>query len=46
MRGLPNLSYREIIREFQRDGWVVVRQRGSHILRLAELEPAQFLNLL
>jgi predicted RNA binding protein YcfA (HicA-like mRNA interferase family) len=28
---VPVLSYREIVRALQRDGWVVVRQRGSHI---------------
>jgi predicted RNA binding protein YcfA (HicA-like mRNA interferase family) len=28
---VPVLSYREIIRALQRDGWVVVRQKGSHI---------------
>lgn len=28
---LPSLSFDRIIRAFQRDGWVVVRQRGSHI---------------
>jgi len=27
----PSLSYREVIRALQRDGWVVIRQRGSHI---------------
>ena len=31
MTQVPSLSYREIIHAFQRDGWVVVRQRGSHI---------------
>ena len=31
MTSIPILSYREIIRALQRDGWVVVRQRGSHI---------------
>ncbi|MDP2728563.1 MAG: type II toxin-antitoxin system HicA family toxin [Dehalococcoidia bacterium] len=31
MTSLPSLSYREVIRALQRDGWVVVRQRGSHI---------------
>ena len=31
MRGFPSLSYHEIVRALQRDGWVVVRQRGSHI---------------
>jgi predicted RNA binding protein YcfA (HicA-like mRNA interferase family) len=31
VRRVPSLSYREVIRGLQRDGWVVVRQRGSHI---------------
>ena len=31
MTSLPSRSYREIIRALQRDGWVVIRQRGSHI---------------
>jgi predicted RNA binding protein YcfA (HicA-like mRNA interferase family) len=28
---VPSLSYVEIVRALQRDGWTVVRQRGSHI---------------
>lgn len=28
---VPLLSYREIVHALQRDGWVVLRQRGSHI---------------
>jgi len=28
---LPSLPYTKIIRALQRDGWTVVRQRGSHI---------------
>lgn len=28
---VPSLSYQRIIRALQRDGWTVVRQRGSHI---------------
>lgn len=28
---VPSLSYDRIIRALQRDGWVVLRQRGSHI---------------
>ena len=28
---VPVLGYRQIIRAMQRDGWVVVRQRGSHV---------------
>lgn len=31
MSKVPELSYREIIRALQRDGWVIVRTRGSHI---------------
>jgi predicted RNA binding protein YcfA (HicA-like mRNA interferase family) len=31
MSKVPSLSYTEIIRGLQRDGWTVVRQRGSHI---------------
>jgi predicted RNA binding protein YcfA (HicA-like mRNA interferase family) len=31
MSRLPSLSYREVVRALRRDGWVVVRQRGSHI---------------
>jgi len=28
---VPNLSYIRIVRALQRDGWIVVRQEGSHI---------------
>lgn len=31
MTKVPNLSYTEVIRALQRDSWVVVRQKGSHI---------------
>jgi predicted RNA binding protein YcfA (HicA-like mRNA interferase family) len=31
MSKVPSLSYNEIIRALQRDGWTIVRQRGSHI---------------
>jgi predicted RNA binding protein YcfA (HicA-like mRNA interferase family) len=31
MSSIPSLSYREILRALQRDGWIVLRQRGSHI---------------
>ncbi len=31
MNKVPSLSYQQIIRALQRDGWTVVRQRGSHI---------------
>ena len=28
---IPSLPYDRLIKALQRDGWVVVRQRGSHI---------------
>jgi predicted RNA binding protein YcfA (HicA-like mRNA interferase family) len=28
---IPSLPYLQIIKALQRDGWTVVRQRGSHI---------------
>ena len=28
---VPSLPYDRVIRALQRDGWIVVRQRGSHI---------------
>ena len=31
MSKVPSLSYNQIIKALQRDGWTVVRQRGSHI---------------
>jgi predicted RNA binding protein YcfA (HicA-like mRNA interferase family) len=31
MNKVPSLSYAEIIRALQKDGWTIVRQRGSHI---------------
>ncbi|HLE05230.1 MAG TPA: type II toxin-antitoxin system HicA family toxin [Anaerolineales bacterium] len=31
MTKAPSLAYVEIIKALQRDGWTVVRQRGSHI---------------
>jgi len=31
MTKIPSIGYDKIIRVLQRDGWVVVRQKGSHI---------------
>lgn len=31
MSKVPLLNYYQIISALQRDGWIVVRQRGSHI---------------
>jgi predicted RNA binding protein YcfA (HicA-like mRNA interferase family) len=31
MTKVPSLGYERVIRALQRDGWVVVRQKGSHV---------------
>ncbi|WP_203415461.1 type II toxin-antitoxin system HicA family toxin [Candidatus Scalindua japonica] len=31
MSKVPILNYNKVIKALQRDGWVIVRQRGSHI---------------
>jgi len=31
MTKVPNMGYEKVIKTLQRDGWVVVRQKGSHI---------------
>jgi predicted RNA binding protein YcfA (HicA-like mRNA interferase family) len=31
MTKVPILGYQKVIKALQRDGWVVVRQKGSHI---------------
>ncbi len=31
MTKVPSLPYDHIIKALQRDGWVVVRQKGSHV---------------
>jgi predicted RNA binding protein YcfA (HicA-like mRNA interferase family) len=41
---VPSLPYTSIIRALQRDGWIVVRQRGSHI-RLQKHEGAELLKI-
>jgi len=35
---VPSLSYRQIIRALRRDGWVIVRKKGSHIRLQKNLE--------
>lgn len=37
MSKVPSLPYTQIITALERDGWVVVRQRGSHIRLEKEL---------
>ena len=31
MSKVPSLPYERVVRALQRDGWTVVRQRGSHL---------------
>lgn len=31
MSKVPSLNYDKVVRALQRDGWLVIRQRGSHI---------------
>ncbi len=44
MTKVPSLNYREVIRALRRAGWIVVRQRGSHI-RLQKRTPGEMLRL-
>ena len=44
MTKVPSLNYDKVVRALRRDGWVVVRQRGSHI-RLHKSLPSETLKL-
>lgn len=44
MSKVPSLSYLELLRALQQDGWVIVRQKGSHI-RLQKHLPAEVLKI-
>lgn len=44
MTSIPSISYKIIVAALQRDGWVVVRQRGSHI-RLQKRLPGETIKL-
>lgn len=45
MTKVPNLNYDQVIRALQRNGWVVVRQKGSHI-RLQKHLPEETLKII
>ncbi len=45
MTKVPSLGYERVIRALRRDGWIVVRQRGSHI-RLQKRTEAEILKLI
>jgi predicted RNA binding protein YcfA (HicA-like mRNA interferase family) len=44
MTKVPSLNYEKLIHALQRDGWVVVRQKGSHI-RLHKRTATEILKL-
>lgn len=44
MTKVPSLNYEHVVRALRRDGWVVVRQRGSHI-RLQKHTPDETVKL-
>ena len=45
MTKVPSLTYEQVIRALRRDGWIVVRQRGSHI-RLQKTTKSETLKLI
>jgi len=44
MSKVPILSYTQVLHALQRNGWVVVRQRGSHV-RLQKHTPSEMLKV-
>ena len=44
MSKVPSLRYTKVVRALQRDGWVVLRQRGSHI-RMQKHSPDKTLKI-
>jgi predicted RNA binding protein YcfA (HicA-like mRNA interferase family) len=44
MTKVPSLPHDQVIRALQRDGWVVVSQKGSHV-RIQKHTPAETLKL-
>lgn len=44
MTKVPSLPYEHIVKALQRDGWVIVRQKGSHI-RFQKHTPTEILKL-
>ena len=45
MTKVPSLGYEKVVKAFRRNGWTVVRQRGSHI-RLHKQTPTETLKLI
>ncbi len=38
MTKTPSLDYKKVVNALQRDGWIIVRQKGSHIRLQKRLE--------
>jgi predicted RNA binding protein YcfA (HicA-like mRNA interferase family) len=45
MSKVPSLNYQQVIKALRRDGWIVIRQRGSHI-RLQKRLPNEMLKII
>ena len=45
MSKVPSLNYQQVIKAFRRDGWIVIRQKGSHI-RLQKRLPNEMLKII
>ena len=44
MSKVPSLNYQQVIKALRRDGWMVIRQKGSHI-RLQKRLPDEMLKI-
>jgi predicted RNA binding protein YcfA (HicA-like mRNA interferase family) len=44
MTKVPEIGYEKVVKALQRDGWIVVRQKGSHI-RLEKYTQTKMLKL-
>ena len=44
MSKIPSVNYSELINALRRDGWIVIRQKGSHI-RLQKRLPDEMLKI-
>jgi predicted RNA binding protein YcfA (HicA-like mRNA interferase family) len=45
MSKVPSLNYQQVIKALRRDGWIVIRQKGSHI-RLQKRRPNETLKII
>jgi predicted RNA binding protein YcfA (HicA-like mRNA interferase family) len=45
MSKVPSLNYQQVIKALRRDGWIVIRQKGSHI-RLQKRFPNEMLKII